>query len=1483
MNKETLLNILKTHTNNNRLDLALDTLESSPITQQLKVFLAGESLILDSVTEPQEDGSAISVSGTSGNGLFKGVKLTARFIAGDPVHLILTTQAQENWRLNNSFSTLQYTLADALFFDSAILQLSSQIVAPINQGLWFNGRLNLSSSLGLYLFLIGNSDLVFSGQITTVQDGIPIMQLSTVVRDGTNLAFFSLGSISLRLIAQAIPSPRKSKIPQPRLYLELVSSVQFISQGQLRSLPLIAHIYNPETSIRLDADLTQGIDAALDEIKALINSVSINNISFGDFKLENVIKLTQLTIYVNPSTSTKVAHMALCLKSAQSWTLLTAQSGQPLVTLEEISVKVGLQAPFSASNLSAYLEGQIKIGNGLLILSVAASAKDATLRGYLDNRSPIFLNDLMQHFVNQSDTYTPSLRINKFDILVQPSHHYELSASVYDLWSITLHDQKTLSLDEVELHLSYTTDNHQTDARISCLLGLGGAELSMIATYSNVEGWDVKGGLVEGQSIELDNILADLEYGFGINLPDFLYGMRLNTFSVHFNTSQKNFDFMIGGGLLIEDEWLEIAITLHVQKVTDRQESQHYEFGISGFVAITEFQFSLVFLHNSTSNYFLATYNHIQDIYSKDLRPLIASISTTVAQYIPEELEIEIKNAIFGYMESRFLFGLNIGTQINLSNLPLMGQEFPKDQTIGVDDLQFLIANKDFTSLEITAFNNLIEQGTKIPTKDSNNPTACALPKGLNVVAKMRFGDTTNTLALPISSSIPQTPSQPTLPPSTTTTSTSDNATWFKIQKTFGPVHFERVGVQYKDAAIGFLLDASLSLAGLSLSLDGLSVNSPLSKFDPHFDLKGIGIDYKGGESLEIGGAFLRTTRNGIEQYDGAAIIKFNVKGKALTLSAIGSYAYFEGHPSLFIYALLNYPLGGPSFFFVTGLAAGFGYNRALKVPTIEQVATFPLVAEAVNPPPSGSNLDQATRLTEELTKLQNYIPPETGQIFLAIGVKFTSFKLIDAFVLLTIAFGHRFELNILGLATLIAPPDVGAGVPPVAQAQLALKASFLPAEGFLGIIAQLTPNSYIFSQACHLTGGFAFYSWFAPSEHEGDFVLTLGGYHPLFKVPDYYPKVPRLSLNWQVSPELYIKADAYFALTASALMVGGNLQATWNSGSLRAWFNAKADFIIAWKPYYYDISIYVDMGVSYTYHVFGTHHITVELGANLHIWGPEFTGIAHIHLWIISFDVRFGNSAAQAPTPIDWKTFKNSFLPADSDICSIAVKEGLVRKVNQDDKLDLGIINPKDFCLVTNSVIPAKKAVYQQSESSPTLDIETDGANLEFGIASMAVTSQDLNSRLIITINRDGKPLTSQQFQEEFTCTPILKKVPVGLWGESLTPNLNGNQFVENTLAGFEIKPKKQPDSGATHAIDRSQLQGIPDLINNAYQWETIKTFYEEKDQKKTIQNTILDNSVKKAREALLKALNLDIETIDISENIANEFLVLPKVGSLV
>jgi uncharacterized protein DUF6603 len=202
-------------------------------------------------------------------------------------------------------------------------------------------------------------------------------------------------------------------------------------------------------------------------------------------------------------------------------------------------------------------------------------------------------------------------------------------------------------------------------------------------------------------------------------------------------------------------------------------------------------------------------------------------------------------------------------------------------------------------------------------------------------------------------------------------------------------------------------------------------------------------------------------------------------------------------------------------------------------------VASFPLVAEAVKDggPASlpTSHEGQQKTLANKLEQLEQYVPPSVGDIFIAAGIKFTSFKLLDSFALLIIKFGRRFEIDLLGLSTLTAPPpEAEKALPPVAEAQFALIASFIPAEGFLGVRAQLMSNSYILSKDCHLNGGFAFYTWFAPHRQAGDFVLTLGGYHPKFVAPDHYPQVPRLSLNWQVSSELHLKADAYFALTGS-------------------------------------------------------------------------------------------------------------------------------------------------------------------------------------------------------------------------------------------------------------------------------------------------------------------------------------------------------------
>jgi hypothetical protein len=508
------------------------------------------------------------------------------------------------------------------------------------------------------------------------------------------------------------------------------------------------------------------------------------------------------------------------------------------------------------------------------------------------------------------------------------------------------------------------------------------------------------------------------------------------------------------------------------------------------------------------------------------------------------------------------------------------------------------------------------------------------------------------------------------------------------------------------------------------------------------------------------------------------------------------------------------------------------------------------------------------TSLTAELQKLRQYIPPRVGEYFLAVGIKFTSFKLVDSFALLTVSFGQRFEVDVLGLSTLVVPTPVPGepAVTPLAQVQMALKASYLPDEGFLGVSAQLTSASFILSRDCHLTGGFAFWSWLA-GEHEGDFVLTLGGYHPSYKVPAHYPKTPRLGFSWRVDGSLNIKGDLYYALTASTLMAGGSLQATWESGSIKAWFSVGANFIIAWKPYHYDATMSVDVGVSYTYHFFGTHHLKVHVGADLHIWGPEFSGKAHIKLSVISFDIKFGSHSSKSAKPIDWPTFKASFLPADSQVCSLAVKDGLAKDS------DAGwIINPKAFTLVSNSVIPSTEAY---AGAAP---IAGAGASARLGLAPMAVGSYV--ARHTIKITKGGA-----SYEDRFNFVPVRKKMPAAVWGRSFSPSLNGAAFVENALAGFEISPKARPQAGATAAIDPGVLQYSSDTVADAFGWEGFAEFAPDAGDSaartQVIRDSLADAAVADVRARLLVAFGIQT-TVTAGGDTADDFLVAPLTGAL-
>jgi uncharacterized protein DUF6603 len=1017
-------------------------------------------------------------------------------------------------------------------------------------------------------------------------------------------------------------------------------------------------------------------------------------------------------------------------------------------------------------------------------------------------------------------------------------------------------------------------------------------------------GWKFEGGTDEGRKIKISEVLKWVAKQFGDTpqLPEAIEGFTVDKLKLSFESESQDFFFTCEGEVILpgQNSPIQGIVTIDI-----KHQDNSYTKRFGGSLKIDGMEFALAFESASEatggrSRMFVAAYHDdnghtikIDDLAKKVFAP--GEAPTT-------GLEISLKDALFAYQKkdgsAKYLFGLDIEgglnlSELNLPNLPLIGQPFPAGETLKLA-LQVLAAgdrDKAFKVEDIKAVNRLKSKGLSLPEEKE--------VQGLRLAALLRVGQETKPLSLPIGldSQGKGLKDESPVAPATTREepgaypSSADGTKWINIQKTFGPIHVERVGVGYQTGNIALLLDAALTAAGLTLSLDGLGAQFALKDlankaFKPTFHLNGLGIDYRSGP-VEIGGSFLEQkvtqTVGGKEvdytSYAGLAVIRT----QKLTLSAIGSYAQINGRdPSLFIYAVANYPLGGPAFFYVTGFAAGFGYNRALTLPSIDEIASFPLVAEAVKDGgpdslPSSQKKQQET-LTNKLQQLERYLPPSVGDIFIAVGIKFTSFKQIDSFALLVVKFGRRFEIDLLGLSTLTAPPPQaakpgGKTVAPIAEAQLVLKASFIPDEGFLGVRAQLTPNSYILSKDCHLTGGFAFYTWFEPHPHAGDFVLTLGGYHPKFIVPDHYPQVPRLGLNWQVSPELHIKADAYFALTGSAIMAGGHLQATWESGDLRAWFVAGADFILAWKPFHYDLELYIGIGVSYTFKAFGNQTLSVDLGANLHLWGPEFSGTVTVHWSIISFTVNFGEGAPQHLEKLDWNTFKTSFLPKPEQICSIAVQQGLMRQMKERDQSERWIVNPTEMVLVINSAIPLNKLNAGRMKLADE-DLEERAKHL--AVAPMGIESGGLTSTCKISIKRERD---DKEPGDAFQVRPIWKSMPAGLWGKpNLTedkkylkpPDLNGAQLVENLLAGFEIRPIKIDQQAHTCDINQDELQYTTKLVECDSVWQELKLPAKRgRPAWDEAAKTVIDAGTRKNRDDLVKALGLANAVIDFGEQV--------------
>jgi len=672
-------------------------------------------------------------------------------------------------------------------------------------------------------------------------------------------------------------------------------------------------------------------------------------------------------------------------------------------------------------------------------------------------------------------------------------------------------------------------------------------------------------------------------------------------------------------------------------------------------------------------------------------------------------------------------------------------------------------------------------------------------PSGPSISGSMTFGS-----SQPMNFSLPPTGPVSGSSGGVQMSSTSDGTVWFTVQQTWGSTVMEKIGAKYlaDQNAVWFEIDATINVDVLMMQLQGLGMLLTIgqSSITPSFTIQGGAVTFN-KSPLTLSGALVNLAQPGSSDVDFGG--ELTVGASKFTAQIAGAYSQ-QGNPSFpsaFLFADLATQFGGPPSFSVTAAALGGGFNSALTVPTIDQVADFPFLKML------GDKTYLSAKPIQVLdtmlgSKPVQWVSSSKGAWWGAAGINASSFNMITTDALLVVEDSSELVIALIGQSSGSFPnsPALQKALGTYAYVELDLLARLAPSEGVFAVQAQLSPNSYLLSESCVLTGGFAFFSWFGSNPNAGDFVLTLGGYNPGFVVPSYYPTVPQVGFDWSLDSSISISGGAYFALTPAAFMVGGDLDAVYRSGNLKAWFDAHADMLVQWVPFQFKAGIGINIGASYTLDFLGaTMTMSVELGCDLELWGPPTGGTVSVDWSIISFTIPFGEQPQSAGT-MSWTDVQGVLPPSP---VSIAPAAGLTASVpaNISSTNDDGdptpptwIVRAGKFAFNTSSAIPANSydagQAGQGTVSADTFNVVPLDSDWQGVTATHAVQIQDAN----------GNDIT-----QYFTVTSSAQgKLPGAIWGTQQSSPLAGGY-----CTGLSIAANAPAVVNASPNIPLTNLEG--------------------------------------------------------------------------
>ncbi|XEC92493.1 DUF6603 domain-containing protein [Paenibacillus tarimensis] len=1409
--------------------LSLDTAELGTLGDVLRQSTGSGKLVITGVTAaPVESGGTISFAGNalqpdgSPSRLFfppaKTVSVSCAIYEADtdPV-LVLSVLLAPEWRFTDTLPLLRDTFWSELalkagggsFPSPRWIIATGKITEPdlgleLNEGIHFYGTFD--ESKGLFEsadWMIGTSPVGF-GAVIAREGGPPSLSIGITVRDNKVGFAGVFPNMSVPVEAALVYDPSTTDTPSG---LQLAATITWTGQ------PLKIRAVIPISGVGI-AELTVLGPLALpsdDEIAGFFGGKSVTQYLPPPFMdALDSIHIDSLALGIGlGSKCLEYARVTLTVMDAHPFTVVPNW-----VTIEHLTATVTVTSPFQTPSASYKMSGILDIGGVDLLVSAnlmpSPRIPDLTVVVQMEPWSEIDLTMIADKFGLPKGAY--KINVNEFQMSASISGTYFIRAELEEHRLGNAPDVFVMSNLIFELDfdgqpnfiLEGNMEIAGVDAHLSLAAGSGGE------SGSTGTGWDIRVQAGKDSPITMGDLLADLAGKFGLeDVPAPVKSIELRNVELHYSSQtsgDSSFLFTLEGDLTVKSTAVAVVLTI---RVTEKQEVEgesaviKYDAFFGGHIIIGSLQFDLLFdTNNRTSQSFMATYSHQEGSSSAiSIHDLVAGISAELASEIPPSLTIGLRDAKFVFYknanESKFMLGLDLGADFSPTDLPLIGKKLPSSDSIAVRDLQILYASEAFTAAQTAVINKLL------PNESAVKPLPSEVGKGLTAGAEIRFGGTPQTLSFPLTGAGGTNTNalKKADPPVVAKDASAASAVkWFNVQKSFGPVSLNRLGIGYQDGMLWFMLDGALTLSGLTISLIGMGFGTRLDHFDLKFQLHGIGLDYS-QEPLMIGGSFMEVVPPpaGTKYlYEGAA----SIQTEKFALEAIGSYAQMlDGQPSMFVFANLDTPLGGPPALFINGLSAGFGYNRNAEMPAPDEVFEFPLLALTQDNGPKLTMSDVMGQLEGTLEyapgKKKAWIRPESGEYWLAVGVDFWSYELLHTRALLIGKFGKELELALLGLSS-IRLPQAGSAI--YAYAELELEADWKPSAGFFGLEALLTPNSFLIDPNCRLTGGFAFYLWYE-GEKEGQFVVTFGGYHPKFIPPAYYPSVPRIGFNWAVSDKVHIHGEAYFALTPAAVMAGGGLEVLFRDRALKAWFTALADMLVTFHPFHYSADISVSIGASYRLNLlFATKTISVELGASLELWGPKTGGKAKVHWYVISFTVGFGaERSEQNTTPIEWNEFK-PLLPSLDNVCKIIARDGLTgsltngdpptvlnsgastggkgsglpqaeSSVPSDSGGNIWLVRTGQFSFSTQTAIPASRFAAGNA-MSPVADPKYPDP---YNVRIRPMNKTGVDSLHHITVQKDNDDHDISHWQLE----PYYRSMPSALWGEPLKDA--GGRFMRN------------------------------------------------------------------------------------------------------